>query len=430
MQKIALAIAVLLCLNACKEAGTKTENENENTTLRDTLNTPPADTINTGVQLIILPAPYATKSVTNRSTPIGWSAGKMPQAPAGFTVSLFADSLDNPRWIYVADDGSIYVAEANREAAKSANRILLFKDNNKDGIPESRSVFLQGLNQPLGMYKKGNKFYVANTDAVIQYDVPANATTISSPGKTILSLPGGPRHWTRNIIGNADGSKLYIAVGSASNVAEEGLAKEHRRACILEINPDGTGERIFASGLRNPVGMDWEPSTKVLWTAVNERDELGDDLVPDYLTSVKENGFYGWPFSYFGQHADPRLKDSVGSADSVAKALMVDYSLGPHTASLGLAFYKGNFPAKYNGGAFIGQHGSWNRSVPIGYKVVFVPFANGKPSGPMEDFLTGFVADVNKNEVYGRPVGVAVLKDGSLLVADDAGNRIWRVSKQ
>jgi glucose/arabinose dehydrogenase len=417
MQKIAL-ILVYVFFIACNES---TKKKQENTTT--------ADTVNINGQAVSLPAPYATGSSTKRSNPIGWPAGTMPQAPAGFTVNLFADSLDNPRWIYVADDG-IYVAESNREAEKSANRITAFKDANNDGIAESRSVFIQGLNQPFGMYKKGNKFYVANTDAVIQYDVPANATSITSAGKNILSLPGGPRHWTRNIIGNADGSKLYIAVGSASNVAEDGFAKEDRRACILEINPDGTGEKLFASGLRNPVGMDWEPSAKVLWTAVNERDELGDDLVPDYMTSVKENGFYGWPFAYFGQHADPRLKDSAGAADAVAKSLMVDYSLGPHTASLGLVFYKGNFPSKYIGGAFIGQHGSWNRSVFSGYKVVFVPFTNGKPSGPMEDFLTGFIADESKGDVYGRPVGVAVLKDGSLLVADDAGNKIWRISKQ
>ncbi len=418
MQKIAW-IAVCIFFIACKESTKKKQEEN----------TTPADTVNTGVQTVSLPAPYSTESVTNRSNPIGWPAGKMPQAPAGFVVNLFADSLDNPRWIYVTDNG-IYIAESNREADKSANRITVLKDANNDGVAESRFVFIQGLNQPFGMYKKGNKFYVANTDAVMQYDIPAGAGPITTPGKNILSLPGGPRHWTRNIIANADGSKLYVAVGSGSNVAEEGFAKEVRRACILEINPDGSGERIFASGLRNPVGMDWEPTTKMLWTAVNERDELGDDLVPDYMTSVKDNGFYGWPFSYFGQHADPRLKDSAGSADAVSKALMPDYALGPHTASLGLVFYKGNFPSKYTGGAFIGQHGSWNRSAFTGYKVVFVPFANGKPSGPMEDFLTGFIADESKKEVYGRPVGVAVLKDGSLLVADDTGGKIWRISKQ
>ncbi len=419
MKKLIVPVFLLIFISACNNSGKKTDESTTTTT----------DTVHTGVQQVNLPEPYATKSVRNMSKPIGWPSGRTPQAPAGFVVSVFADSLDGPRWIYVADDG-IYVSEANREAPKSANRITKFTDSNNDGVPESRSIFLQGLNQPFGMYKKGNKFYVANTDALMQYDVPANATSITSAGKKLVSLPGGPRHWTRNIIANADGSKLYIAVGSGSNVAEDGFAKEKGRAAIWEVNADGTGDHIYASGIRNPVGMDWEPTTKTLWTAVNERDELGDDLVPDYLTSVKENGFYGWPFSYFGSHADPRLKDSAGSADAVAKALVPDYALGAHTASLGLTFYKGNFPSKYNGGAFIGQHGSWNRSSFTGYKVVFVPFTNGKPSGPMEDFLTGFIADESKNEVYGRPVGVAVMKDGSLLVADDAGNRIWRISKQ
>jgi glucose/arabinose dehydrogenase len=419
--KYLVPACTMLLLIACNSK-TSDKETREDTTL--------VDTVRTGTQHDSLPAPYATPSVQNFSKVIGWPAGKTPTVTAGFTVTRFADSLNSPRWIYVAENGDIFVAEANRDTTKSADRILLFRDSNKDGTPESRSVFLQGLNQPFGMYMKGDKFYVANTDAVMQYVVPAGASSITTTGKKILSLPGGPRHWTRNITANADGSKLYIAVGSASNVAEEGMAKENRRACIIEINPDGTGERIYASGLRNPVGMDWEPTTKVLWTAVNERDELGDDLVPDYMTSVKDGGWYGWPYSYFGQHADPRLKDSAGSADKVASALVPDYALGPHTASLGLAFYKGNFPARYNGGAFIGQHGSWNRSSFTGYKVVFVPFANGKPSGPMEDFLTGFISDESKKEVFGRPVGVAVLKDGSLLVADDGGNTIWRITKQ
>lgn len=418
MNKIIYVVGICLLLAACKDSQTKKQESN----------TTPADTLQTGVQTINLPEPYATKSVRNQSKVIGWPADKMPQAPAGFVVTKFADSLNNPRWIYVADNGDIFVAESNKDS--SANRITLLRDTNRDGIPETRTIFLQGLNLPFGMYKKGNKFYVANTDAVLQYELPANATSITTPGKKILSLPAGPRHWTRNIIGNADGSKLYVSVGSSSNVGEKGIANETRRACIIEINPDGTGERIYASGLRNPVGMDWAPGTNTLWTAVNERDELGDDLVPDYLTSVKDSGFYGWPYSYYGQHADPRLKDTANSAEYMAKAIVPDYSLGAHTASLGLVFYKGNFPEKYNGGAFIGQHGSWNRSVPTGYKVVFVPFSNGKPSGPAEDFLTGFMADATKNEVYGRPVGVAVLKDGSLLVADDAGNKLWRISKQ
>ncbi len=420
MKNIIPAILVLFFLS-CNNSANKEKQTNTTTT----------DTVHTDAVQVSLPEPYATESVRNMSKVIGWPAEKMPQAPAGFVVTKFADSLDNPRWIYVTADGDVFVAESNREAGKSANRITLFKDKNNDGIAESRSVFLTALNQPLGMLKHHNHFYVANTDALVQYDYKEGGTSIKTPGRKILSLPGGPRHWTRNIIGNAAGTKIYIAVGSASNVGEDGLDKEARRACIIEVNPDGTGERIYASGLRNPVGMDWAPGTNTLWTTVNERDELGDDLVPDYLTSVKDNGFYGWPFTYFGNHIDPRLKDSLKNFTPINDPIVPEVALGAHTASLGLAFYRGSsFPAKYNGGAFIGQHGSWNRSVFSGYKVVFVPFTNGKPSGPMEDFLTGFIADESKKEVYGRPVGVAVLKDGSLLVADDAGNKIWRVSKQ
>jgi len=416
MKKIHYFFLLLLPATACNNAKEKTGTE-----------TTQADTIQTGSQQVSLPEPYATESVKNFSKVTGWPAGQMPLVPAGFRVTKFADSLNNPRWIYVADNGDIFVAESAGD--NSANRISLFRDNNNDGIPELRTVFLQGLNMPFGMYKHHDHFYVANTDALVRFDYPAGATSITTPAKKIVSLPPGPRHWTRNIVGNAAGTKIYIAVGSSSNVGENGMDKETRRACILEINPDGTGEKVYASGLRNPVGMGWEPSTNTLWTAVNERDELGDDLVPDYLTSVRENGFYGWPYSYFGQHVDPRLKDSA-KTDLVNQAIVPDYSLGAHTASLGLAFYNGNFPARYTGGVFIGQHGSWNRSVFSGYKVVFVPFANGRPSGPAEDFLTGFIADESKKEVYGRPVGVAVLKDGSLLVADDAGNKLWRISKQ
>ena len=253
-------------------------------------------------------------------------------------------------------------------------------------------------------------------------------TNNNSVGKVIVSLPTG-RHWTRNIVSNPAGNKIYIAVGSASNVAEDGMDKEVRRACILEINPDGSGEKLYASGLRNPVGMDWAPGTNTLWTSVNERDELGDDLVPDYLTSVQEGGFYGWPYSYFGKNEDPRIKDDMKRPDLVAKAIVPEVALGSHTSSLGLVFYDGNmFPQEYRNGAFIGQHGSWNRSRLAGYKVVFVPFANGKPSGKPRDFLTGFIANEEKSEVYGRPVGLAVLKDGSLLLADDGGNKVCRIT--
>jgi glucose/arabinose dehydrogenase len=396
-----------------------------------------------------LPAPYATKSSTKFSKVIGWSGGSMPMAPEGFVVSKFADSLDNPRWIYVAQNGDIFVSEANTELkgvkkiladvsgrsksqnfSKGANHVLLFRDKNKDGVPESRSVFLDELKQPLGMLAIGNKFYVANTDALVEFPYNESAGTITGQGKKIVELPAGGynNHWTRNIITNAAKNKIYISVGSGSNVAEHGLENEIRRAGILEVNLDGTGEKIYASGLRNPVGMAWAPGTQTLWTAVNERDELGDELVPDYITSVKEGGFYGWPFSYFGQHLDPRLKDKQ-NPELVQKAIVPDMAVGAHTASLGLAFYDKNvFPAKYHNGAFVGQHGSWNRATLAGYKVVFIPFKEGRPAGKMEDFLTGFVADADRGEVYGRPVGVAVLADGSLLVADDAGDCIWRVS--
>lgn len=378
----------------------------------------------TGNQTDTLPPPFATKSVRNNSKVIDWPEGKMPVAPAGFIVTKFADKLDSPRWIYVAENGDVFIAES------SAGRILLFKDGNKDGIPEAQSIFLDDLNQPLGMLIIGNKFYVANTDGVVEYPYTTGAASITAEGKKLVSLPAGGynNHWTRNIITNAKKDKIYISVGSGSNVAEHGIDHEVRRANILEVNLDGSGEKVYASGLRNPVGMDWAPGTQTLWTAVNERDELGDDLVPDYTTGLKEGGFYGWPYSYFGQHEDPRMKDEQ-RPDLVKKAIIPDVALGAHTASLGLAFYKEkSFPEKYHNGAFIGQHGSWNRSKLSGYKVVFVPFNNGKPSGDMEDFLTGFIENPDKNKVYGRPVGVAVLADGSLLVADDGSNTIWRVS--
>ncbi|MDP9230624.1 MAG: sorbosone dehydrogenase family protein [Bacteroidota bacterium] len=402
-----------------------------------------------GYQADSLPPPLATPSTKNFSKVIGWPRGKTPVVPAGFTITKFADGFDHPRWIYVADNGDIFVAESNtilkgikklgaklsrkihtQYYGKSANRITLLRDADKNGIPESRSTFLEELNQPFGMLIIGNHFYVGNTDALMQYNYNADATSITSPGKKIVSLPAGKynRHWTRNIITNAGHNKIYIGVGSGSNVAENGLENEIRRAGILEVNPDGSGERIYASGLRNPVGMGWAPGTQMLWAAVNERDELGDELVPDYLTSVKEGGFYGWPFCYWGQHEDPRMKDNQ-RPDLVKKTLIPDVPLGSHTASLGLAFYeKNSFPAKYHNGAFIGQHGSWNRSVLSGYKVVFVPFNNGSPSGKPEDFLTGFISDVSESEVYGRPVCIAILADGSMLVSDDVSNTIWRVS--
>ncbi|MCG2613183.1 sorbosone dehydrogenase family protein [Terrimonas sp. NA20] len=376
-----------------------------------------------------LPAPFATPSVRKNSRVIGWPEGKTPVAPAGFTVTRFADKLENPRWIYVADNGNIFVAESGT-GSKSANRITLFQDANKDGVAESRDIFLSDLNKPLGMLVLNNHFYVANTDGVVMFDYTPDMRSLTpAKGKKIIELPAGGynNHWTRNIITNQAKSKLYISVGSGSNVAEHGIDHEKRRANILETNPDGSGERIYAAGLRNPVGMDWAPGTNTLWTAVNERDGLGDDLVPDYITSVKENGFYGWPYAYFGQNEDPRRKGE--RPDLVSKTLVPDVPVGSHTASLGIAFYTGKkFPAKYQNGAFVGQHGSWNRSEFSGYKVVFVPFSNGKPSGAPEDFLTGFIADEKESQVYGRPVCIANLADGSILITDDSAGTIWRVA--
>jgi len=399
-------------------------------------------------QQIHLDPPYTTKSVRNYCKLIGWNNDEMPKAPAGFKVQLFAGGLDNPRNIYVASNGDVFASQANTEIkgikklgadiigasgsenlGKSANNIMIFRDTNGDGIPDMKTVFLSGLNQPYGMLIQGNWFYVANTDGLYRYPYKSGQTHINNGGIKILSLPadGYNNHWTRNLRANANGTKLYVSVGSGTNVAEHGLANEVRRADVLEINPDGTDERIYASGLRNPAGLDFQPGTGILWAAVNERDELGDNIVPDYLTSIKPGGFYGWPWAYFGKHEEPRVKEK--RPDMIKKTIVPDVALGSHTASLGLAFYNGDkFPAHYRNGAFIGQHGSWNSSILAGYKVVFVPFVNGKPTGKIEDFLTGFIADLKEKKVHGRPVGVAVAKDGSLLVADDSGNKIWRIS--
>jgi glucose/arabinose dehydrogenase len=409
-----------------------------------------ADTVTIGTgDTVHLPSPFATKSAAVYCEVIGWAKDTMPKAPKGFKVSIYADSLDNPRNIYVAPNGDVFAAQATTEATgtsaiknkvngksesqnmgKSPNNIIIFRDSNGDGVVDNKGVFLSGLKQPYGMAIVGRYFYVANTDGLWRYPYTPGDTRITKPGERIVKLPAGGynNHWTRNLQVSPDSTKLYISVGSGSNVAEHGMANEARRADILVVALDGSNEKIYASGLRNPAGIDFQPGTNVLWAAVNERDELGDELVPDYLTSVKEGGFYGWPYAYFGQHEDPRRKGE--RPDMVKKAILPDVSLGPHTASLGLAFYDGNqFPARFKNGAFIGQHGSWNSSKLVGYKVVFVPFTNGKPSKP-EDFLTGFIADPATSQVHGRPVGVAVAKDGSLLVADDAGNTIWRVSAE
>ncbi|MDO7853599.1 PQQ-dependent sugar dehydrogenase [Hymenobacter convexus] len=434
-------LAGFALLVACGGPSKEEKQEAQATTPAQTVETPVADSVH-------LPAPYVTKSVTHRVEIQPWPAGRTPTAPAGFTVAEYAGKFDSPRWLYVAPNGDVLVAEAStvpttmtkKVAAElkldksrslrdhSANRITLLRDTNHDGKPDLRTTFVSGLSQPFGMLIIGNNFYVANTDGVLRFPYQPGATKIAGDGQRILDLPKGGynNHWTRNLLSNADGSKIYVTVGSGSNVQEHGSANEVRRANILEINPDGTGEKIYASGLRNPIGLQWQPGTQKLWAVVNERDELGDELVPDYFTSVKQGGFYGWPYAYYGQNEEPRRKNE--RPDLVSKTLVPDVPLGAHVAALGLAFYdKDAFPTKYHNGAFIGEHGSWNRSQYSGYKVVFVPFANGKPGKP-EDFLTGFLAGGDSKDAYGRPVGVATLPDGSLLVADDAADRIWRVS--
>jgi glucose/arabinose dehydrogenase len=374
---------------------------------------------------LVLPPPYATRSVANTSTLIPWPAGKTPVAPAGFQVTLFADELDNPRTILVLPDGDVLVMESLRQGGGS--RVLLLRDVGKKGQPKYRRTFLNDLKGAFGMALLGEQLVIGNTDSIMVFGYRRGETHISRSGQKILDLPTGG-HYTRNVIIDPIAGKLYVAVGSRSNVDEDRHdAKDHRRAAILLADLDGRNMRVFASGLRNPIGMDWEPTTHVLWAVVNERDGLGDELVPDYLTSVRDGAFYGWPYSYFGQNEDPRKKGQ--RPNLVSKAIKPDYALGSHVAPIGMAFYGGNsFPARYQGGAFIGLHGSWNRSHPVGYKVAFVPFRNGKPNGMIEDFLTGFMADERFNRVYGRPAGVAVWSDGSLLVADDAAGKIWRVS--
>ncbi len=396
---------------------------------KETLGEQAADRVETAVGPLELPSPYSTESVTKASEVIDWPAGQTPRAPEGFLVSRYADELQHPRMTYVSPAGEIFVVESNTR--NSANRIQRLIDSDSDGTVDKREVFMEDLNQPFGMLVLDGYFYVANTDATWRYPYEAGQAKLdATTGEKILATPprGYNNHWTRNLLASPDGSKIYVSVGSGSNVGENGMDKEINRATILEMNPDGSGMREYATGLRNPVGMDWNPVTGALWTAVNERDKLGDGLVPDYATSVRQGAFYGWPYSYYGQLPDPRWSDDP-HADLVAKALIPDVPLGAHTASLGLQFYTGDsFPAKYRNGAFIGQHGSWNRSTFSGYKVVFIPFdAQGAPQ-PVEDFLTGFIADEPAGKVWGRPVGVSLAPDGALLVCDDDAGIIWRVA--
>ena len=384
----------------------------------------------------------------------GWPQGVVPQAPAGFTVTALASGLDHPRWVYVLPNGDVLVAESNKPAqpegvknvhadglrgkamgvvmkragagTPSANRITLLRDSDGDGVAETKSVFLKDLTSPFGMALVGNQLYIANADAIVKVPYETGQTSISAAPVKVTDLPAGANHhWTKNIIANADGSKLYATVGSNSNIGDNGMASEEGRAAIWEVDVASGNKRLFASGLRNPNGLGWEPQSKALWTVVNERDELGNDLVPDYLTSVKDGAFYGWPWSYWGQNVDTRVKPP--NPDMVAKAIAPDYGLGAHVAPIGLAFSDARMPTQFASGAFIGQHGSWNRKDLTGYNVVYVPFADGRPTGAPVPFLTGFLS--KDGNAYGRPVGVALDGKGALLVADDVGNVIWRVGR-
>ena len=399
-----------------------------------------------------LPTPNETLIPTvNIAAVAPWPAASQPRSAPGTSVKVFAAGLEHPRWLLVLPNGDVLVAETNappkpddgkglrgwimkllmkRAGADtpSANRITLLRDADGDGVAETRSVFAQGLNSPFGMALVGERLYVANSDALVRYQYRSGDTTSNGAAQKVVDLPGGTlnHHWTKNVVANPDGTKLYVTVGSNSNVGENGMAAEEGRAAIWEVDIATGAHRVFASGLRNPNGMAWEPGSGALWTVVNERDEIGSDLVPDYLSSIREGGFYGWPYSYYGQHVDVRVAPQ--RPDLVARAIKPDYALGPHTASLGLAWSQGNsLPPMFAHGMFIGQHGSWNRKPYSGYKVIFVPFDGARPNGPPVDVLDGFL-DASSGVAHGRPVGVALDKRGALLVADDVGNVIWRVS--
>ena len=397
-----------------------------------------------------LPAPKTSWIPTvNIATATGWRAGEKPVAANGFSVTAFAGGLNHPRTLLVLPNGDVLVAETNAPpkpdgdgsikgwvtklvmgragaGVPSANRITLLRDADGDGVAETKTAFLEGLNSPFGMALVGNDFYVANSNAIVKFPYRDGDTRIAVPGAKVVDLPAGRNHhWTKDLVASLDGTKLYATVGSNSNVGENGMEEETNRAAVLEVDIATGSSRVFASGLRNPNGPAWQPQSGALWVAVNERDEIGSDLVPDYMTSVKDGGFYGWPYSYFGQHVDVRVEPQ--RPDLVAKAIVPDYALGPHTASLGLTFYQGDlFPDSFRNGAFVGQHGSWNRNPRSGYKVIFVPFADGMPSGKPQDILTGFLS--GNGEARGRPVGVKIDRQGALLVADDVGNVVWRVT--
>jgi hypothetical protein len=382
---------------------------------------------------------------------IGWKKDETPTVAQGLKIEALATGLQHPRSLYVLPNGDILVVESKPPGTQPvtrpkdivmgwveswatsggdtgpSNRITLLHDANGGGVPESRSVFLDHLNSPFGVALVGNDFYVANTDAIVKYPYKEGDTKITAPGTTLTELPGGPidHHWTKSLVASADGSLLYVGIGSNSNITENGMEAERDRAAVWQVDRATGRHRIFASGLRNPNGLSFQPQSGALWAVVNERDELGPDLVPDYMTSVKDGAFYGWPYSYYGQHVDPRVKPE--RPDLVAKAIAPDYALSSHVAPLGLAFYSGSsLPQAYRGGAFVGEHGSWNRDPLNGYKVVYVPFGNGQPNGMAQDVVTGFLN--GDNQARGRPVGLAIDKSGALLIADDVGNTVWRVT--
>src|SRR5947208_8769854 len=406
----------------------------------------------TGVRPLLPPPKPSVIPVINVVTAKGWRDGSMPVAGDGLTVRPFARGLNHPRWLYVLPNGDVLVAETNAPkrpddnrgfrgflfkvflargggGVPSENRIVLLRDTNGDGVADTRSIFISNLYSPFGMTLVGDTLYVANSDGIVRFPYTPGVTSIVAPPVKVVDLPGGRinHHWTKNVIASADGSKLYASVGSNSNVGENGILHEEGRAAIWEIDSATGKHRVFASGMRNPVGLAWEPQTRKLWVAVNERDELGSDLVPDYITSVRDGTFYGWPYTYSGRHVDDRVWPI--RLDLVERAVKPDYALGSHTASLGLAWSGGarSLPPQFSSGMFVGQHGSWNRKPFSGYRVIFVPFSHGRPSGQPIDVLTGFIR--GNGDAMGRPVGVAVDRGGALLVADDVGNTIWRVTR-
>jgi glucose/arabinose dehydrogenase len=396
----------------------------------------------------VLPEPQQYLIPPIRTAKVATWGEDTPAVPQGMQVHAMAKGFEHPRSLYVLPNGDVLVVEANGPKApifrpkdiitgwvqwfagakgEGGNRITLLRDRNGDGVPEVRTVFLDHLNSPFGVALVGNDLYVANTDAIIRYPYQEGQTSITEPGTKLTDLPGGPidHHWTKSMTASPDGTKLYVGVGSNSNITENGIGAEYERAAIWEVDRASGAHRIFASGVRNPTGLAFEPQTKQLWAIANERDEIGPDLVPDYLTSVKDGGFYGWPYSYYGQHLDPRVMPQ--RPDLVASAIVPDYALSSHVAPLGLAMYTGNsLPQTYRGGAFVGEHGSWKRDPLNGYKVIFVPFSDGKPKGKPQDVVTGFLN--GKDQARGRPVGLALDKSGALLIADDVGNTVWRVT--